>query len=401
MDEDVYLKKIITFRAWKRSLQFRIPQDLFSSHDVDLGTKFLLRTIVDAQYEIPKKILDLGCGYGPLGLTLKSIFPDSIVHMVDRDALAVEYSLQNGLPNGLTDIDVYGGLGYDDSKMDDFDLIVSNIPGKAGESVISYLLKESVYHLAPGGVMAVVVVRPLQQAVETVLESTPEIDVIQRKTRSGHAVFHFRFGNKPQIPRSNQSALERGVYDRTNSEFYLGDLRFPIRSAYGLAEFDTLSYLSEMVVKALYGLPKPGVRRTVIFNPGQGQVAVAVWKLFQPESIVLVDRDLLALRYSKINLELNECPDERICLSHQTGLSLADDDKADLIVIRLREESRKANDMVIRQASETITREGMILIGGSSTAITRLISDLPSPRILRVRSRERRRGNSLLVLKPA
>ena len=101
MDEDVYFHKTVTFRAWKHSLQFRTSQELFSSHDIDTGTKFLLRTIVEADYGNFQRILDVGCGYGPLGLTLKSLHPDSIVHLFDRDALAVEYSRQNAELNGL------------------------------------------------------------------------------------------------------------------------------------------------------------------------------------------------------------------------------------------------------------------------------------------------------------
>ncbi len=399
MDEDVYFRKTVTFRAWKRSLRFKISQALFSSHDIDSGTKFLLRTIIEAQYEKPKKILDIGCGYGPIGLTLKSIFENSIVHMVDRDALAVDYSHQNALLNEQTNIEVYGGLGYDDLKTTDFDLIVSNIPGKVGELVISYLLKESIYYLDRNGVVAVVVVTPLEQFVEMVLKNTPTIDVLLKRTRSGHSVFHYRFRNEEQIPPPVQTALERGIYNRTNPEFRIGSLEFTIRGAYGLAEFDTLSFESEMVIQALQSLPKSAGRQTVIFNPGQGQIPVTVWKLFQPERIILVDRDLLALRYSKTNLSQNECPDEKATLSHQSGMNLTDESKTDLFVIKLREENRNVNNMIIKQASEKLANTGVILVAASSTGITRLAADVQDYGVLSIKSRKRWRGKSLLILK--
>src|SRR4030042_5405033 len=101
MDEDIYFHKTVTFRARKQSLQSRTSEELFSSHDIDTGTRFLLRSIIEAKYDKPQRILNLGCGYGPLGLTLKKIHQDSIVHMVDRDALAIEYSRQNAKLNGL------------------------------------------------------------------------------------------------------------------------------------------------------------------------------------------------------------------------------------------------------------------------------------------------------------
>jgi len=398
MDEDSNFSKTVTFRAWKASLKFKISQDLFSSHDIDTGTKFLLRTIVEAQYKKPTKILDLGCGYGPIGLTLKSVFTDSIVHMVDRDALAVDYSHQNARLNGLSNIDVYGGLGYDDLKTTGFDLIVSNIPGKTGETVISYLLKESVYHLNPDGMVAVVVVKPLEQLVENVLKNTPTIDVLLKKTRPGHSVFHYRFRNERQVPPPSQSALGRGIYDRTNSEFKVGDLKFKIRGAYGLPEFDSLSFDSEMLMQALLNIPKSPVRPIVIFNPGQGQIPVTVWKLFGPERMILVDRDLLALRYSKINLSQSKCPGERITLSHQPGMALADEGETDLFVIRLREESRSVNNLIIKEASEKLAKNGVILVAASSTGITRLVADIQTFGNLSIRSRKRWRRNSLLVL---
>jgi len=276
MDEDVYFKKVITFRVWKRSLQFRVSQDLFSSYDIDLGTKLLLRTIIEAGYDGPRKVLDMGCGYGPIGLTLKSVFASAIVHMVDRDALAVEYSRQNVVLNKLSDIEVYGGLGYDDLKTAEFDFIVSNIPAKAGAPVISYLLRESVCYIAHNGVVAVVVVEPLEQFVEKVLEDTPPISILLKRTRLGHAVFHYRFEGEPPVPRPTVSVFEKGVYDRASSDFRVGNLKFPIRTAYGLPEFDSLSYGSELIIRALQRLPKSVVRLAAIFNPGQGHLAVAV-----------------------------------------------------------------------------------------------------------------------------
>ena len=196
-DQDVYFKKIIPFNFRKQSLRFRTSQELFSSHDIDLGTRFLLRTVLEAGYPRPQRILDAGCGYGPLGLTLKKLYPDSLVHLFDRDALAVEYTRQNSELNGIPDVEVYGSLGYDDVKRNDFDLILSNIPGKAGEKVIRYLLEDAACYLSPGGIVAVVIVEPLEGLVASVLEESPDIEILLRRKRPGHAVFHYRFTRRP------------------------------------------------------------------------------------------------------------------------------------------------------------------------------------------------------------
>jgi 16S rRNA (guanine1207-N2)-methyltransferase len=157
MDTDAYFHKTVTFRAGKNNLKFRTSQALFSSFDIDTGTRFLLRSIADAGYR-PQQVLDLGCGYGPIGLTLKRLFRESTVHMVDRDALAVDYARQNAELNGINDVEIYGSLGYDDIKRNDFDLVAANIPGKAAPVVMEYLLKEARHYLAPSGLMSIVVV---------------------------------------------------------------------------------------------------------------------------------------------------------------------------------------------------------------------------------------------------
>ena len=142
-DTDPYYKKQIPLNYQGKNLVFRTSQVLFSSHDIDVGTKHLLRTLtLENSYEF-KKALDLGCGYGPIGIALKSISPDSFVHMVDRDALALDYSQQNMQLNNLNDIKIYGSLGYDNIVDTDFDLIVSNIPAKVGEPVLEHMLLDA------------------------------------------------------------------------------------------------------------------------------------------------------------------------------------------------------------------------------------------------------------------
>jgi len=402
MDEDVYFHKTVAFRAWKHSLLFRTSQELFSSHNIDIGTRFLLRTIVEAGYGNFQRILDVGCGYGPLGLTLKSLHPDSVVHLLDRDALAVEYSRQNAVLNGLDGVTIYGSLGYDDVQRADFDLIVSNIPGKAGEAIIAYLLREARYYLAPGGVVAVVVVSPLEAAVAGILADTPGAEVILRRSRSGHAVFHYRFNGDSRSPKPDLTAMERGLYHRQKVTIRLDNLEYPVQTAYGLPEFDCLSYGSEMLVKVLFSLHGRNFHKAVVFNPGQGHVPVALWKLLHPQSISLVDRDLLALRYSRLNLALNDCPPESISISHQVGINSNSEEKVDLFIGVLREEEGKdATFLMLDQATAKLSSNGMIMLSAGSTAVTRLVAHVASQNLLRIKTRERWRGYSLLVLERA
>jgi len=395
---DFYYHKSVAFRFWKQDLRFRTSQQLFSSYSIDIGTKFLLRSIVEAGYPPFQRILDVGCGYGPLGLTLKSLYPDSLVHLFDRDALAVAYSKQNAELNGLTGVEIYGSLGYDDVKRNDFDLIVANIPDHVGETIIAYLLHESRYYLAPGGITAVVVVAPLEEIVVKILAEIPGSEIILKRNRKGHAVFHYRFSDVNTPPKPEKSALERGIYHRQNITMRLDNLKYTMRTASGLPEFDSLSYGSELLADALENLRGGEYNNAVVYNPAQGHIAVSVWKYLQPDTITLIDRDLLALRYSQLNLSLNDCPADRISILHQAGLDFNSKGKSDLIAGVLRDEGKDAAFLLLDNASARLTVKGTIIFSGSSTAITRLVAYVESQNLLRIKTRERRRGYSLLAL---
>jgi 16S rRNA G1207 methylase RsmC len=167
-----------------------------------------------------------------------------------------------------------------------------------------------------------------------------------------------------------------------------------------LPEFDSLDFRSELLIQALRDIRMVfGLRNVVVFNPGQGHTAVALWKIVQPQNIHLVDRDLLALRYSRHNLLLNNCPDDIISILHGVGTNFECDDEYDLFIGILREEEgRAANFQTVRQAAGKLVPRGKIIVAASSTAISRLIADLALEDLLRVTAREKHKGYGLLVL---
>jgi 16S rRNA G1207 methylase RsmC len=398
--QDVYFKKEVVLEHERRSLRLRVAQDLFSSFDVDAGTRLLLRTLAGYDAGEFRRILDLGCGYGPLGLALKMADPRRLVHMVDRDALAVEYTRQNAALNGLDGVQSYGSLGYDDVSLLDFDLIVANVPGKANKAVISHFLVDAGAHLRPGGLLAAVVVAPLVPTVASVLSRSPGIDVVFRKSTASYHVFHCRF--QPSDPPSGttpRSGLDAGLYRRGSMAANAGGSPYTLETAYGLPEFDSVGFQSELLLKALADPGSPAVERALLFNPGQGHVPVALWKLTKPGSIALVDRDLLALRYSTKNLVLNGCPEGRITTSHQVGTVMDGMRPIDLVAGVLRGGEEVAEHaLIVEQGARELLFAGHVLVAGGSTAITRLLKQLRSARRLTVESRKRRKGSSVLRL---
>ncbi|MDX1346141.1 MAG: methyltransferase, partial [Sedimenticolaceae bacterium] len=72
-----------------RQLHFRSTWGLFSPKAIDEGTRLLLEHL---EIEPDDRAIDLGCGYGPIGLTIAALAPLGTVRMVDKDFVAVEYA---------------------------------------------------------------------------------------------------------------------------------------------------------------------------------------------------------------------------------------------------------------------------------------------------------------------
>ncbi len=125
--KDSYFKKIIPYSSKQGKFKFVVANTLFSTFKIDVGSNLLLKTI---KVDSPKQILDLGCGYGTLGIVLASLFPEAKVTMVDKDLLAVRYSRYNCSLNKVSNTQVMGSVGMESVPPESYDLIVSNIQEK-------------------------------------------------------------------------------------------------------------------------------------------------------------------------------------------------------------------------------------------------------------------------------
>jgi 16S rRNA (guanine1207-N2)-methyltransferase len=398
-----HFKKTVTLSLGGHRLKLRVAQDLFSSHEVDVGTRLLLRTLAVPEHETRRLILDLGCGYGPIGLGLRAIGDGRVVHMVDRDALAVEYSRANAAANRLDDVEVYGSLGYADVRTSGFDLLVSNIPAKAGGPVIEHLLLAGAGLLAPDGLVAIVVIAPLQADVAAILEGSSEVDIVFRRATASYAVFHYRFrGQAASAGASEVRTQSLELYQRQQVWLSHRGIRLRLRTAYGLPEFDTLSFTTQLVADAILRLRGQGARTALFLHPGQGFLPSMLWDVMKPDEIRLVDRDLLALRFSHVNLLANGCPPDRMHLHHQAGPDRAGLQDAELVVALLRpKEPPESTAATVRQLVSEAPRGGRVVLGASSTVITRALADLEAGSYpFRTVDRRRNKGFSAVVLEP-
>ncbi len=183
---DVYFKKEITYPFEGNKFIFEVGETLFSTFDLDHGTDILLRAI---SVNNPQTILDLGCGYGPIGIVLAKKYPQAQVTMVDRDLLAVRYTEINVEKNNIHNAKVLGSVGLEQVKDKVFDLIVSNIPAKIGDEAITQEFILTPYeHLASGGELWIVVINALNRLIPKIGRHN-ELNMREAKKRNGHSVY--------------------------------------------------------------------------------------------------------------------------------------------------------------------------------------------------------------------
>jgi 16S rRNA G1207 methylase RsmC len=397
---DAYFKKTIRVRLQRRQLELDVAHDLFSGHELDAGSRLLLRSLAAPEHEHRSRVLDLGCGYGPIGLALKMLNPARSLDMVDRDALALDFSRSNAARNGLSDVEVYASLGWSQVRRSDYDLVVSNLPAKAGERAIQHFLLDARDHLKPGGTVAVVVIARLDELVRRLLVPGAGVELTHEQRAAGYSVYHYRFGGQPpEAPgdRLDEDALS--VYERARLDWYFGDIRYRLRTAYSLPEFDTLGYQTRLMAdQLLTGRRRP--RAVLVFNPGQGHLPALIGKALAPERITLAGRDLLALAYSRDNLARNDYPGDRIRLLHQTAIQPNDVEGVDLVVATLKDGQPNAiSELELGAALDGLLPAGRVIVGGSSTAVTRLEASVTGgSRRLKVIARKRNRGHSAMEI---
>jgi len=140
-------------------LSFKTTYGLFSAKEIDQGTKLLLRHLqVDKNFDC----LDLGCGYGPIGIWMANKAEQGRVIMLDKDFVAIDYANTNIALNQLENAKAQLSNGFSSLEGEKFDLIVSNIPAKVGNEMLQLFLYDAHYHLKPGGKFVVVTVNGLR-----------------------------------------------------------------------------------------------------------------------------------------------------------------------------------------------------------------------------------------------
>ena len=136
--------------------KFRFVSDIgvFSKGELDIGSRLLIESFDES--EVSGDVLDVGCGYGPIGLSLARLLPDSVVHMVDVNLRALGLTKKGAELNGVSNVRVYESFCYDgvDGK---FGAILSNPPIRAGKKIVHQIIEQSIDYLEDNGSFWVVI----------------------------------------------------------------------------------------------------------------------------------------------------------------------------------------------------------------------------------------------------
>lgn len=281
-----WYKTTYTQSALGHSLTLRVPHDVFSTQRIDEGTQLLLEHLSSTS---PASILDMGCGYGALGLPLAAHFPKSTVTMVDRDLLAVEWSKQNAVLNSLSNVTAIGSLGFE-TVTGTFDWILCNVPARIGEPFIRNLILEGQAHLNAGGDLRVVVINDLIPLVES------RMKLISKGPR--HSIFAIQKEESISFQDSKIPSSE-DLYLRDRVE--IGPLTLmrpfdlggddPRRIRHGLP------VLFDALPRSMPATPF----KAFSFRVGYGSIPLTLLHRWKNCTITAVDRDLLATTFLKLN----------------------------------------------------------------------------------------------------
>jgi len=160
-------------------VEFVVESGVFSCERVDPGTKLLLEYAIIPDEGI---VLDMGAGYGVIGITLAKLNPKLKVYMVEINTRAVQLAKINAKRNNVEDqVIVLQGNLYEPVKDMKFNAIYSNPPFTAGMDVVEKIIKNAREHLVEGGTLQIVVRRGVEKIRKMILETYGNIEILASK----------------------------------------------------------------------------------------------------------------------------------------------------------------------------------------------------------------------------
>lgn len=177
----------VTITCQGHELTFMTDVGVFSKHAIDFGSKLLIESFQFPELEGP--LLDVGCGYGPIGLALAKQAPDRNVLMVDVNERAVELAEKNRQANGVHNAIVIKSNLFENVPRESYAVILSNPPIRAGKKVVYELFRKAYEYLQPEGEFWIVIQKKqgAPSAKNELLSLFGNVDVVNKQ--KGYFIF--------------------------------------------------------------------------------------------------------------------------------------------------------------------------------------------------------------------
>jgi 16S rRNA (guanine1207-N2)-methyltransferase len=279
--KDPWFKSTFRYSALGKNLLIDIPHDVFSTQRIDEGTLLLLDHLPESN---PKTILDMGCGYGALGLPIAATYSQARVDMVDRDLLAAAWSQKNATTNHLQNVRAFGSLGFN-SVEQTYDWILCNVPARIGEPFIQNLISLGTSRLNPGGELRVVVINdllPLMSKMELVIKGPRHSILLKKATQKPESI----------VPAES-------LYLRDQVKF--SELLFDRPFDFGGDDQKRLKTGLSVLMDALPRSVSQTEFKILNFRPGYGPIPLYCAHKWPQSKVIAIDRDLLGTTFIRHN----------------------------------------------------------------------------------------------------
>lgn len=187
-------ERTISFEIYDKKISLITDNGVFSKNKVDEGSLFFLRTIIPLQ--LGEKILDIGCGYGTIGLTIAMFKKEARVDLADINTRALALCARNAHNLGIKErINIINSDVYSNIEENKYESIVVNPPIRAGKIVTYAMYEGAKQRLIDGGCLYVVIrkAQGAESASKYIQELFGNIEMIDR-----HKGYHVYRATKTQ-----------------------------------------------------------------------------------------------------------------------------------------------------------------------------------------------------------
>lgn len=164
-----------------QQLQFTTDSGVFSKKEVDFGSKLLIESFEEP--EIEGDIVDAGCGYGPIGISLASAFSNRRFYMLDVNERAIELAMNNAIKNRVHNVTVMESDRLSAVKDKMFASVITNPPIRAGKDVVHGIFEDAHHVLKERGTLWVVIQKKqgAPSAIAKLEEMFEQVETVMKK----------------------------------------------------------------------------------------------------------------------------------------------------------------------------------------------------------------------------